>query len=55
MATKMNVMSPPKAKYDPAEEKLDCWRVWARPKNARKEARKRSHMMLGSYLFDARK
>lgn len=49
MATKTGTLTPPRNDTDPAAEKLGCYRVWVRPKAARKETRKRGHMMLGPY------
>jgi len=55
MALKTSTIASPKMSTDPGAEKLGCWRVWMRPKTSRKEARKRSHMMLGPYLLSLRK
>jgi hypothetical protein len=49
MPSKTNTTRSPQGKGAPAEEKLGCWRLWVPPKNARKDARKGSHMVLGPY------
>jgi hypothetical protein len=57
MLLKVNLAGSAPARQGAAtEEKLGCYRLWARPKTPRKAVRGRpSHMVLGPYLLGVRK
>jgi len=57
MLVKVNLAGSLNAKPNvAAEERLGCYRLWARPKTPRKAVRgKASHMVLGPYPLGTRK
>jgi hypothetical protein len=56
MLTKVNLVGSPQTRPGAMEEKLGCYRLWARPKAPRKAVRSRqNHMVLGPYLLSARR
>ncbi len=57
MLVKVNLAgSPTVSSNATAEERLGCYRLWAKPKEPRKGVRSRpSHMVLGPYPLGTRK
>lgn len=57
MLAKVNLAGSPLARAGTGtEDKLGCYRLWARPKTHRKAVRSRpSHMVLGPYPLGTRK
>ena len=57
MLVKVNLTGSPNGKLGTVmEDRLGCYRLWARPKMPRKAVRSRpGHMVLGPYPLDIRK
>jgi hypothetical protein len=57
MLAKVNLVGTPQGKPDTTtDDKLGCYRLWARPKTPRKGVRSRpGHMIFGPYLLGTRR
>jgi len=56
MLVKVNLAATPQGRPGTTEDKLGCYRLWARPKTPRKAVRGRpSHMVLGPYPLGTHK
>jgi len=57
MLVKVNLTGTPEGKPDTTiDDKLGCYRLWARPKTPRKAVRSRpSHMIFGPYPLGTRR
>lgn len=49
MYMKTNVLGSSQAKLGVSEDKVGCWRLWAKPKTPKKWGPRQSHMVLGPY------
>jgi hypothetical protein len=49
MYAKSNVLASSQAKVSMSEDKVGCWRLWAKPKTPRKWGPRQSHIVLGPY------
>jgi hypothetical protein len=55
MLVKVNTPDSPQTKSGMSEDKLGCWRVWAKARTPRKVDRRNGRMVLGPYPLDARR
>jgi len=49
MYAKSTVLGLSQAKMGISEDKVGCWRLWAKPKAPRKWGPRQSHVVLGPY------
>lgn len=55
MFSKTSVLNSPQGKLVMTEEKLGCYRVWARTRASRKDLKRRDHMILGPFPLGLKK